>query len=261
MTSKTEVFSSLLNWNIWGRLALDDLWLRYRRTLLGPVWITIAQGIWIFGIYLAREAFGGTNLVSDAEYLQYLTLGLLIYNVLANALVDGPVVLQRSAGLILSYPYPASLFIMRGIASTLLTFAHAMPVLIIVLVATGFVPSVSILAAVPGLIALMLFVFGAYFLLGTIGARFRDIAPVTNSISALFFILTPVMWLVTPENTDSLVVVLNPLYYLIEGIRGPFLGSDFYMLHTLIALLIGASAAVLGLLVYFWQEKDIAYWL
>ena len=135
-----------MNWNVWGRLALDDLWLRYRRTVLGPLWITLSQGVWVFGIYSARQAFGGGDDANHSLYLQYLTLGILLYNFIANALVDGPNVLQRSAGLILSYPISASLFVVRGIAGAFISFVHALPVFVIVGVLTGYTPTFGVLA-------------------------------------------------------------------------------------------------------------------
>jgi lipopolysaccharide transport system permease protein len=101
-------------------------------------------------------------------------------------------------------------------------------------------------------------------MLGTIGARFRDIPPIVGSIVQIAFYLTPVMWnpvMLTHRGLSTIFVQWNPFYALLEILRGPLLGQPLEPGVWAVAL--GYSALLLGLagLVFMRARPRIAYWV
>ena len=82
---------------LWLHLGWQDIKQRYRRSVLGPFWITIETGT-------TAVAMGG--LYSKLFHLQlsvhlpYVTLGLIIWNLINASILEGADVFVASEGLI-----------------------------------------------------------------------------------------------------------------------------------------------------------------
>lgn len=71
---------------LWLHLGWQDIKQRYRRSVLGPFWITIATGT-------TAVAMGGLYSklfrLELSEHLPYVTLGLIVWNLINAAILDG----------------------------------------------------------------------------------------------------------------------------------------------------------------------------
>jgi lipopolysaccharide transport system permease protein len=98
-------------------------------------------------------------------------------------------------------------------------------------------------------------------LLGAFCARFRDIQPIVNSITQIMFFMTPVIW--KPEQLGSGVekLPLNPLFDLLEIVRGPLLDTGVSGMTWLGAL--GYSAALCSVAWAFFirARGRITFWI
>ena len=245
-------------WRVWWHLAVDDVWVRYRRTLLGPFWITISQAAWIYGVFLMREVFGNG---ADMFFLQYLTVGVVVFNTISQALSDGPNTLVRASGLLLSYRIAPLFMIVRGLVGALLTLAHSIPIFLFVAVYTKYVPTSNLVMLPVGLACLVIFLLGIYLALGALGARYRDLGPAAGSIAGVMFILTPVLWVGSDKLLMAPIVAFNPFYYMLEAVRQPMLDRPMDMDVFLIAFCISIVTLIAGMITYTLQRKEIAYWL
>ena len=79
----------------------------------------------------------------------------------------------------------------------------------------------------------------------------------------LLFLLTPIIWMPSSlrGKATSALVDYNPLYYLIEVVRGPLLGSPPGLGVWLGALAAAIASMLLGLTIYGRFRHRIAYWL
>ena len=71
---------------LWLHLGWQDIKQRYRRSVLGPIWITIATGtmaVALGGLY--SKLFK----LELSEHLPYVTLGLIIWNLINAAILEG----------------------------------------------------------------------------------------------------------------------------------------------------------------------------
>ena len=76
-----------------------------------------------------------------------------------------------------------------------------------------------------GMLLFVLNGFAAVMFLGMLCARFRDIGPIVGTVTQLAFFISPVIWKPELLQHRQVWLVLNPVYDLMEVVRGPLLGQ------------------------------------
>src|SRR6202051_1205821 len=74
-TISEEVVSGFRIWRVWGIMGWDDIRQRYRRSVLGPFWITLSTGIFIL---LLGVIYSRLFKMDVANYLPFLTVGFVV---------------------------------------------------------------------------------------------------------------------------------------------------------------------------------------
>src|ERR1700761_9567841 len=81
----TDIVEGLARWPLWVTLGWNDILKRYRRSVLGPFWLTASTGmmITVLGILYA-------NLFNTPvhDFLPYLCVGSLVWNLISSFLVE-----------------------------------------------------------------------------------------------------------------------------------------------------------------------------
>src|SRR5947207_5629997 len=71
---------------MWWALALQDIRLRYRGSVLGPFWLTISTLVMVVAMgVIYSELFH----MEMSTYLPFLTLGLIVWQLLAGTISEG----------------------------------------------------------------------------------------------------------------------------------------------------------------------------
>ena len=92
-----EIVLALSAWRLWLRLAWLDVVQRYRRSLLGPLWVTITMSVTIGGIGIV---FGNLFGAKPEEYLPYLATGIILWTFYTSLVMEGANVFVSSDNLI-----------------------------------------------------------------------------------------------------------------------------------------------------------------
>ena len=71
--------------SLWSYLALQEIKRRYRRSTLGPFWITISMTIMIFAMGPLYSQIFKVNL---ENYFLYLSIGYIVWNLIFNTIND-----------------------------------------------------------------------------------------------------------------------------------------------------------------------------
>src|SRR6202162_2773150 len=71
-TISQEVAAGFRAWRVWGIMGWDDIRQRYRRSVIGPFWITLSMGIFILVLGVIYSRLFHTEL---RTFLPYLTVG------------------------------------------------------------------------------------------------------------------------------------------------------------------------------------------
>ncbi len=259
MTPLVEYGRGFARVHAWLLLAWDDVKNRYRRTTLGPLWLTLSHALAICGIAFAFSMLWGRPL---QEFLLYLSAGLTVWGFIATSLNEGAHIYPRSQNLLFSYDLPASVHIFRFVTGQTITFAHHMLVYLVVLMFDRSVINWNMLWFFPGFALLAAAAVGWSTLLSFLGARFRDLAPAVGSTTHLAFLLTPIFWERTRIPDDALwFVMMNPFYHLIEIVRAPLLGRAPDPLNWIVSGLVAGLLVSAGVALYSSKRSRLTYWL
>jgi homopolymeric O-antigen transport system permease protein len=219
-----------------------DVQARYRRTMLGPLWMTIAVVVYATGYsFLVGFLFG-----ADIEtIIPYVVTGALVWQYVAGTLNGSPSALISRTSAITNGRTNFLEYVFRANLQGLVQLAHGLPIVVIVLLLFG-IPVQNLLV---GLVFLPLTAITLFFIgvpLALLATRFRDIVQITQSLVQFMFYMTPIIWRLEmlPERA-RIIPLANPLFHLVDIVRGPILGDPIRPLTVAVVLgLMIVSAAV-----------------
>ena len=245
-------------WRLWSRLGWHDIRKRYRRSVLGPFWLTLSMAVMVASLGLIY----GTLFRLDLEgYLPFLAVGLATWTFIASFLSEGCVSFIELEPLIKNVRIPMSVHILRVLWRNLIIFGHNIVIFCVVALVFRVWSGATGLLSLVGLALLLVNAGWIMLLLGMVCTRFRDVPPIVGSVIQLLFFVTPVMWKPELLGDRRYLMVLNPLHHLIEIIRAPLLGQTPGWESWAVAGLFALAGWVFTFVCFTRFRKRIAYWL
>ena len=254
-----DIQESIRLWRLWTHLGWGDILKQYRRSFLGPLWLTLNSAIFIVVFSLiGAQLF---NLPLDT-YLSYFCLGHIYFSFFSATINEGCQTYIASDAFLKQTPYPKMVFVLRVVWRNLLMLAHSAPIALGVLWWTGLLPRIQWGWWGLGMVLVVAAAVYAVALLGALAARFRDVPMMVTSVMQIAFFVTPVMWQPAQlTERAQLVVHWNPLAAFLELLRAPLLGRE----PSGAALTMAVGAILLMALAYFVAyvrvRRRIVYWL
>jgi ABC-2 type transport system permease protein/lipopolysaccharide transport system permease protein len=244
----------------WSTLAWNDIKLRYRRTTLGPLWITLGLGATVLSVGILYGALFGNDLT---EYLPYFSVGLVTWTFLATAINEGCTVFLGAAALIRAIPVPLVVHVYRMLARQLLVWAHNFLLVVGLWLVFRWPLDANVLLVLPGLALNVIAALGLALFLGIVAARFRDVQLIVSMLLQLVFLMTPIMWQSKSlkGSATSYVSDFNPVYHLIEIIRQPLLNQAPTSASWAIASVVAAGSFALGMAFYARFRHRVPFWV
>ena len=245
-------------WRLWGRLGWNDILQRYRRSLLGPLWLTASMAVMVVALgILYAELFK----IPVDTLLPYLSVGLIVWTLISSFLTEAGTLFTGSESYIKQIRLPYSVYVYRSCWSKLIIFAHNIIIYFGVLLYYEIWPGAIAILALPGLLLVLLNGALMSLYIGMVSARFRDIPQLIGSFVQIVFFVTPIFW--TPDllKGRTFVLDINPFYHLLEIVRGPLLGTtpsiENYFAVTLVTLI---NAVIAGAIFIRFRAR-ISYWV
>lgn len=241
-------------------LARADIRQRYRRSSLGPFWITISTGVMIGCIGVI---FGSLLKSPMSEFLPFLSAGLIIWSLISTSISEATTVFVAAEPIIKQLPLPLVTHIYRMVFRNLYIFFHNIIIFPLVLLFVHRPINLEILWFIPGLLILTLNLTWMSILLGIICARFRDLTQITTSVLQIFFYLTPIIWMpnLLPARTSVMVLDPNPFYHLLAIVRNPLMAISPTPLNWAISILLCIFGWGIAILFFNKFKARVAYWL
>jgi ABC-type polysaccharide/polyol phosphate export permease len=251
---------------LWGHLGWQDIRQRYRRSVLGPIWITISMAVTAVALGILYAGLFGNDL---AVQLPYILVGFIVWAFISGCILEGADVFIANEGLMKHLPAPLSVHVYRLVWRQTLLFAHNMIVYAVMLVIFPQPLKWTSLAVLPAFGLLMVNGTWVALLAGVISTRFRDLVPITQSIVQLMFFLTPIVWIYEDLlNSPNPAVAerarlaeFNPFLHFIEIVRRPLLGQDQLVRQWVIVLVITVVGWALTLVVLRRYRSRVTYWV
>jgi ABC-type polysaccharide/polyol phosphate export permease len=216
------LIDALKSQEIWLYLAWQDIRLRYRRSKIGPFWITLSMAIFCLSLGVVYSQLFKADIT---EYLPFLSVGFVIWGFISGMLVEFPNLYVDNASYIKDIKINPFTILFRAVTRHVVTLLHNSLIIVGIYIYFGINPGLTALLVLPGftLVALNLVALGVS--LSLFGARFRDVAPITQSLVQVLFFITPLTWFPKLLRSDSVVMLVNPFAYYLDLTRSPLLGQ------------------------------------
>jgi lipopolysaccharide transport system permease protein len=253
-----DVRHGLQLWRMWIKLGWNDILLQYRRSLLGPFWLSAGT---VISVVTIGVVYAQIFRIGLPEFMPFLCAGLLVWGYISTILNEAGGLFTASESYIKQIRLPYSLYVYKFIWSKIIVFAHNLFVYLGVIIYFQFWPGAAALVAIPGFALLTLNGALSSLYLGMVSARFRDIPQIVISAVQIVFFVTPIMWKTDLLSPKSLLVLLNPFFYLVEIVRAPLLGRIPDMRSYAAVLLITSVNAAIAATFFIRFRKRIAYWV
>lgn len=254
-----DILRSLKDTRIWFALGLNDVVARYRGSILGPFWITLATAIFVLGIGFL---YAGLMKVSLDRYLPWMTTGLVVWNLISQTVLEGADSFIAASDVLRQAALPAPLFVWRVIWRNVLTFVHQLPVLVVVGWKFGYLLQVHLGEAAIGFVLVVANVSWFALAFAAICARFRDLKQILASLTQLLFFLSPVLWI--PSDMKGLgghLMALNPIVHMLDVLRGPLIAQDFHLQSVLFLIVMGVIGWAFALLLMAKVRRRIVHYV
>ena len=253
-----DIVDGVARWPLWIKLGWNDILQRYRRSLLGPFWLTASMAIMVIALGVVyAEIFK----VALRDFMPFLCVGLLVWGYISAMLSEAGELFTGSESYIKQIRLPYSLYVFRFIWSKAIIFAHNFVIYFGIIIYFQLWPGVAVLYAIPGFLILTLNGILTSSYLGIISARFRDIPQIVTSVVQIVFFITPIMWKPELLGTRSYLMTWNPFFHLIEIVRAPLLGQAPALENYVAAGLITAANILVAAAFFSRFRARIAYWL
>ncbi|GAB3199801.1 ABC transporter permease [Geodermatophilus arenarius] len=251
---------------LWGHLGWQDIRQRYRRSVLGPIWITISMAVTAVALGIL---YSGLFDIELSRFLPHVLVGFIVWNFVSGCINEGSEVFIANEGLIKHLPAPLSVHVYRLVWRQTLFFAHNMIVYLVMLLVFPQPLRWTAVAVVPAFVLLALNGAWVSLAVGVITARFRDILPITQSVVQLAFFLTPIVWiydeLVNSPNPAiaerARLAEFNPFLHFVEIIRRPLLGQDQELRYWVVVLAITVAGWAFTMFVLRRYRSRVSYWV
>jgi lipopolysaccharide transport system permease protein len=239
-------------------MALSDTRARYKRSVLGPLWLTTGAAIGVVGLGLVWSSLLNQ---SRSELIPSLTIGLLLWQFISACVTESPAVFVRQAHVIRNIRLPFFIYPFQLLVRHLIGLAHNLIILIVVLLIYPPPISTVMLLSIVGLFLVVANLLWIITLLGMLGARFRDIEQIVQAFMPIVFFLTPVIYKIGHAGLNQSILWLNPFTYFMSIVRDPLFGQ----VPPTFVYVVVTSMVVCGWTLTIWffnrRASRIAFWV
>ena len=250
------IFKNLLlvSW----RVSYSEILVKYRRSFLGPVWISVNMIVTIFALSLV---FSGLFQVEIKNYLPYVFCGLLAWTYISFTVQDG--VQLYINGSIKNFDFPSLFFPLKNTFKHFIIFLHNFVVYFLVLFfVNSEILNINIILI---FIALPFYIINSILIsfgVGLLSLRYRDVGQIIINGVYLLFLVTPVFW--DPSilsGKKTLIADLNPLFHMIQILREPLLGNIPTLSNYTTCILLTLVNGLIAFLVFKTNHANKAFWI
>ncbi len=243
---------------LWVRLGWDQTLSRFRRTVLGPFWLS--ANLLAVSISLA-VVWGGLMGVDYRTTFAHTISGILVWSVIGGAIGEGAGVFIGATGAMQSQKLPLTFHVCLVMFRTMINFMAQLITMWVVLaiLQLGAIPAWPLLLTLPIVVVTTAMIS---LILAFPATRYRDFAQLIGFLLQLLFFITPIFWVPSPASRHQMLIAkYNPMAHLVGLLRDPLLGvlprrSDWEWSLTTLVLMTGVALLMLAL-----YRKRVVFWL
>lgn len=241
-------------------LGWQDLKARYKRSSLGPFWLTLSTGVLIAAITLI---LGSVMSVPLVDYLPYVTAGYIFWSMATAVVTECCQAFISSSTMIKQIQVPLFVYVERVIWRNLLKLGHDIVLFPLAMLIVTRPVHLNMLYFLPGLVLFLLNLSWIGLLLAVLSTRYRDLPLTVQSVLPVFFYLTPIIWMAesAPGRIGSLIIAYNPFYHLLQLVRAPLMGAVPSNSTWVLCGVVGIVGWIVALFIYARARDRMVFWL
>lgn len=253
-----DVYEGFTKWRMWSMLAWQQLRLRYRRTWIGIGWIGVS-----FALFMVAKivVFSGLMGRSVGYYAAHLTVGYIIFRLIANAVTGSSAAFVSARTWISSERLPLSLYVYQMMMNNFIIFAITAVPAVLICIWSGTYNLLGILWVLPCFVVYALCTLCTGLFLGVISARYRDAMHFSGTVMSIAYFLTPVLWTVPEEGARATVAMINPFTHFIAILRDPILTGTVPLQSWVIVSGCTVTLVALALVFFTTSRRKIIFWV
>jgi lipopolysaccharide transport system permease protein len=223
--------------------------------LLSPVASMLAY-ILVFSIIIRMQVTVeevGTNV-----YWIYFLTGLFPWLIFSEGISKATSVINNNANLVTKVVFPVVLLPTSTVISSFIINGIGMSVLLIYLLAHGYLAYQWILIPVIGVFHFIM-TLGLALILSSLCVYLRDINELIGIIIMLWFFSTPIIYPISivPEKYIN-IIKINPIYWLVQGYRDIILKGDINLITIITIIISSVVMYILGSLIFMKIKNGFA---
>jgi homopolymeric O-antigen transport system permease protein len=253
-----DLYRGLHAWRLWTMLGWNDIRLRYRRSVLGPFWLTLSMAIFIVTLGLIYSRIFHMEL---RIFLPYIAVGFVTWGFISGTISESCSAFLESESVIRQVKLPFSAFVMRVAWRNFIVMLHTIILVVPLWLVFGDVPWDTMALILPGAALVYVNLIWIALVTAILSTRFRDVPQIVQTALQITVFATPIMWPVSTLGDNRLAADLNPAFHLIELMRAPLIGSAPAALSWEVAIGMAICGPILAALLFQRSARRIVYWL
>ncbi len=224
-------------------LIYNNLFGRYRSSALGFAWNFVIPLIMICVYYAVFTEIRKSEI---PDFMVYVLSAMFPFTFMTQNLNAGAAAVTGNSGMVKKMYFPREILVLAQIISSFIIMLIGYTASFILIVATGYALNPVSLLFMPLVLLLeLVFATGYTLLFSAANVYCRDVQYILNSISMVFFFMTP-MYFLADQATGilSTLIWVNPFTYYVEALHSAVYFGEFPDTAVLLACFLIAFAAL-----------------
>jgi ABC-2 type transport system permease protein len=243
-------------------LVLRDLKVRYKRSVLGFLWVMLNPLLIMLVIYTVfSQIFGGFS-----NYAAYVISGLVLWNMFSQSTSTATLSFLTNANLLKKVSVPKPVFPVSYVLSGLINFCFSLVPLILIILCTGASMSAKVFLLPLCIAEVVVFSMGMALILSTTSVFFHDVIYIYDVLLLAWMYFSAIFYPVDILPGFLLrLIEYNPMYHYLSLFRGLLYDPAAEMaglgMHLLYGLLFAVISLSSGIAVYASKRRWLIYYL
>lgn len=240
------------------QLVRRDLITRYKRSFLGIAWTMLNP----LGTMLILTLVFSNLFKSVQGYPIYILSGLIAWNFFSQTTTASLIQNIWGGSLLHKIYLPRTAFTVSSIGTGIVNLILSLIPLLLIMAFTGHPFKSSLFFLPVSIIILIAFALGIGLLFSTLAIYFPDVVDMYGIALTAWMYLTPIIYPaeIIPLPYRNVILVFNPMYYIVEIFRQPIYEGIIPSLSLLItSAAIALFVLVLGWLIFTWKANEFTY--
>ena len=239
-------------------LAMRDIKIRYKQTLLGVFWVLL-QPVIITIIFTTVFQSLGTNQEMAVPYPLFAFSGFMLWSFISSAIMNCSVSLLNHSNLITKVYFPRLVIPLSAVLATLIDLLFGLISLFIAMLIYGITPSTRMLLIIIPIIPTLFLSLGIGTITAALNVRFRDVKYILPLLIQILFFTSPIFYSLSMLKGNSVWLwKLNPITGILENFRDLLFGLPFDWFSYTTAVITTGIIFCVSIFVFHRMEDDFA---